>query len=288
MPTMNEMFKAACVQNQAGADAAETEARAEELIREAAGRGADLIVTPEFFSCFHVDDDGIHTGPHAEDDHPTLSCFQALAAELETRLVLGSLAVTTATGKLANRQFVIDPTGAIVARYDKIHLFDVDIDDDDRFRESATFAPGETAVVTDTPWGGLGLSICYDLRFAYLYRDMAQAGALFLTCPAAFMQKTGEAHWHVLQRARAIETGCYVFAACQSGSHGKARTYGHSVIVGPWGEVLADAGEEEGIIVADIDPAQVAKARKRIPALVHDRAYAAPTLAGAAAAEAAE
>ena len=130
--------------------------------------------------------------------------------------------------------------------------------------------------MSSTPWGGLGLSICYDLRFANLYRDLAQAGAMYLTCPAAFMKKTGEAHWHVLQRTRAIETGSYMFAACQSGSHGKAKTYGHSLIVAPWGEVLADAGEGEGIIIADIDPAQVAKARRRIPALRHDRAYAAP------------
>ncbi len=282
---MSDTFTAACVQNQAGADAGETLDRAEELVREAAGKGADLIVTPEFFGCLDVDEEGIHTGPHEEANHPTLPRFQALADELDTWLVLGSLAVTVPGGKLANRQFVIDASGRIVASYNKIHLFDVNIDDDDRYRESATFQPGERAVVADTPWGGLGLSICYDLRFAYLYRDLAQAGALFLTCPAAFMKKTGEAHWHVLQRARAIETGCYMIAPCQSGSHGKARTYGHSLIVAPWGEVLADGGEDEGVILAENDPAEVAKARGRIPALTHDRPYDVPTQAARDAAE---
>ena len=185
---------------------------------------------------------------------------------------------------MANRSLLIDAAGEVVARYDKLHLFDVSLRGCERYRESDTVKPGAAAVVAPTPWGLLGLSICYDVRFPQLYRALAQAGASYLAIPSAFTRTTGEAHWHVLVRARAIETGAYVFAPAQSGLHAEGRrTYGHSLIVDPWGAVLADAGEEEGAIVATIDPARVAEARRMIPALEHDRPFAepaAPALAG--------
>ena len=275
---MSETFTAACVQNDAGIDPDATTARAEELIREAAGRGADLICTPEFFSCLDTQLDGLETAPHPETQPPALPRFQALADELDVWLLLGSLAIIGDGDdeRLCNRSFLIDAAGRIVQRYDKIHLFDIDLDKDEVYRESAQFQPGVEAALAPTPWGMLGMSVCYDLRFPYLYRDLAQAGASFLTVPAAFTKKTGEAHWHVLLRARAIETGCFVIAPCQSGVHGIGATFGHSLIVDPWGAVLADGGEDEGIVLAEIDTALVAKARRRIPALKHDRDYAGP------------
>jgi predicted amidohydrolase len=212
-----------------------------------------------------------------EAEHDALPEFRALAAELGIWLLIGSLQVKLDQTSLANRSFLIDDTGAVAARYDKIHMFDVDLRGGESYRESATFRPGERAVVAATPWGRLGLTVCYDLRFAYLYRALAQAGAAFLTVPAAFTRPTGEAHWHVLLRARAIETGAYVFAPAQCGAHAEGRkTYGHSLIVAPWGEVLADGGDEPGIILAEIDPAKVDAARSMIPALRHDRSFVAP------------
>ena len=275
---MSETFTAACVQNDASIDPDATQARAEELIREAAGAGAQLICTPEFFSCLDTQLDGLETAPHPETQHPALPRFQALAEELGAWLLLGSLAITGEGDdeRLCNRSFLIDAAGRVVQRYDKIHLFDIDLDKDEVYRESAQFQPGTDAALAPTPWGMLGMTVCYDLRFPYLYRDLAQAGASFLTVPAAFTKKTGEAHWHVLLRARAIETGCFVIAPCQSGVHGIGATYGHSLIVDPWGAVLADGGEDEGVVLAEIDTALVAKARRRIPALKHDRDYAGP------------
>ncbi len=182
--------------------------------------------------------------------------------------------------KLANRSLLIDPAGHIAARYDKIHMFDVEIPDGQSYRESRVYEAGTEAVTAELPWGRLGLTVCYDLRFPYLYRSLAQAGAQFLSIPSAFTRFTGQAHWHVLLRARAIETGCFVFAPAQCGSHdGGRETYGHSLIVAPWGEVLADGGEEPGVTLAEIDPAEVAKARTMIPALDHDRPFAAPEAA---------
>jgi predicted amidohydrolase len=186
---------------------------------------------------------------------------------------------------VVNRSLLIDAAGAIVARYDKIHLFDVDLDGGESYRESATVQPGDRPVLAPTPWGLMGLSICYDLRFAYLYRALAQAGALYLAIPAAFTYTTGSAHWHVLVRARAIETGCFVFAANQGGTHAEGkRTWGHSLIVDPWGRVLADGGEAVGFVTAEIDPAKVEEARSMVPALRHDRDIARPSLPSLAAA----
>ncbi len=275
---MSKPFKVGLVQTCAGAEMTETLDRAEALSRKAAAEGAEMIVLAEYFSCYHVDETGIHTGPMPEDAHPALQRFSALSRELGIWSVLGSVAVPSPDGRAYNRQYVFDDTGAVRATYEKIHLFDVNLSAGEQYRESATLSPGARAVTTDTPWGKMGLSICYDVRFPHLYRDLAKAGADFLTCPAAFTHKTGSAHWHVLLRARAIETGCFVFATCQSGYHGKARTYGHSLIVNPWGEILGEGKEDdEDIVIAEVDPAQVAKARQRIPALTHDRPYDQPT-----------
>lgn len=268
---MSTPFTVACVQNRATEDREATVADAVSRVREAAKR-AQLVCLPEFFSCLTLKDRRLFTDPHVEADHPVLKTFRELAVSLEVWLLLGSLAVETADG-IRNRSFLLDDRGEVAARYDKVHLFDVDLKDGERYRESETFAPGTTAVTAGLPWGTLGLSVCYDLRFPHLYRALAKSGADFLTIPAAFTRITGEAHWHVLIRARAIENGCYVFAPSQCGRHGEAETFGHSLIVDPWGEVLADAGVDPGIIYAEVNAARVAEVRGMIPALRHDRPF---------------
>jgi len=270
---MSETFNLACVQNCAGPDLVANMDQSGELIREAASVGADLIGVPEYFSCLYLDGDGFQLGGHAEERHPALSACSDLAAELGVWLLLGSLAVETGAAQYYNRSYLIDSRGRRVAHYDKLHLFDVDLAHGERYRESDTIVPGEQAVLAQTPWGVLGMTVCYDLRFAALYRALAQAGADFLTVPAAFTRTTGQAHWHVLLRSRAIETGSYVFAPCQYGDHGQAQSYGHSLIIDPWGKVLADAGEGPGFVMATVDPQQVQQAREMIPALHHDREF---------------
>ena len=268
-------FTAACVQINASNDLDDNIARLGRMIREARDRGADFITTPECAAMIEVGRDNIRAKAYLEDAHPALDAFRGWAVETGAWLLAGSLSVLLEDEeRLANRQFLIDPTGAIAARYDKIHMFDVDLPNGKSLRESKNYRPGEEAVLTPLPWCRLGLSICYDLRFPHLYRDLAKAGADVLVIPSAFMQVTGEAHWHVLMRARAIETGCYVIAAAQCGEHVAGRlSYGHSLIVAPWGEVLSDGGAAEGVSLAEIDLAAVAKARGHIPALAHDRDY---------------
>lgn len=273
---MKNTFKVACIQNRATEDLDASLNDACELVREARAAGADLACTPEFFSCLSLTSEGLFVGGCPEETHPALPVCRALAADLGIWLLLGSLAIREDLQKLRNRSFLLDATGEIVARYDKIHLFDVDLGPGESYRESDVLEPGDRAVNAPTPWGLLGLSVCYDLRFAYLYRALAQAGALFLTVPAAFTKTTGTAHWHALLRSRAIETGSYVFAPCQYGSHGKAETYGHSLVIDPWGEVVCDGGEERGFVVADIDTQKVEQARGKIPALRHDRPFSGP------------
>ena len=276
---MADTVTVACVQNSAEPDIEPSMAAATRLVRAARERGAELICLPEYFSCLKTSDDQFVIGAMSEATHPALPHYRDLARELGAWLLLGSLAVRAGPDKVYNRSYLIDAAGEIVARYDKLHLFDVDLADGESYRESAAVAPGAQAIVAPTPWGPLGLSICYDVRFAYLYRALAQAGAVFLTVPAAFARTTGQAHWHLLVRARAIETGCFVLAPCQCGTHGGGRpTYGHSLIVDPWGRILADGGDEPGIIVTTIDTADVAKARAMIPALHNDRPFAAPSL----------
>jgi predicted amidohydrolase len=216
----------------------------------------------------------------AEDEQAPrgIAAFQVLARETGAWLLAGSLVVRLpGEERLANRSYLFDPQGAVVARYDKIHMFDVDLAGGERYRESAQFRPGERAVLADTPWGKLGMSVCYDLRFPALYRALAQAGARMLSIPSAFALPTGEAHWHSLLRARAIETGCFVLAPAQTGLHeGGRRTYGHSLIVDPWGAVLADGGEAVGFVTAELDLARVDEARRAVPSLSQDRPWLGP------------
>lgn len=265
-------FTVACVQNCADDDLERNIATAAGLVREAAAAGASLICLPENFACLERSDHLYLERGFAENEHPALPTFAALALELGVYLDLGSLTIKSGPDKVSNRTFVIGPDGQILGRYDKIHLFDVALKNGESYRESATVRPGECACLVELPWGRLGLSICYDVRFPQLYRRLGQAGADFLAIPAAFTATTGEAHWHVLVRARAIENGCFVFAAGQCGRRPWGRrTYGHSLIVDPWGRVLADGGDDVGIILATIDPALVKDARGMIPSLGHDR-----------------
>ena len=268
---MSDPFNVACVQNRAVLDMQASIEECVELAREAHRRNADLICLPEFMSCLDMRNRELEVGMRREAGHPALARFQSLAGELGVWILLGSLAIEAGPGKANNRSYLIDAAGNVVARYNKIHMFDVDLAGGQSFRESALFKPGDEAVLAPTPWGRLGMTVCYDLRFAYLYRTLAQAGASFLSVPAAFTKTTGEAHWHVLLRSRAIETGSFVFAPCQHGRHGEAHTYGHSLIVDPWGTVLADGGEDAGVVMAEIDPSKVTEARGMIPALSHDR-----------------
>jgi predicted amidohydrolase len=271
---MSPTFRAACVQLRTGLDVAENVAAASALIREASARGANFIATPEVTTLFEAESDRLFAKVSTEEDDPSLAAFSALAGELAVWLLIGSMPVRVAERQCANRSFLIDPSGRVRASYDKVHMFDVDLPNGETYRESRNYRRGERAVITQLPWGKLGLSICYDLRFSHLYRSLAKAGAMFLTVPAAFTHTTGMAHWHVLLRARAIETGCFVIAPAQGGRHENGRqTFGHSLIIDPWGSVLAEGGVDPGIIVADIDPVKVAEARGRIPSLLHDRPF---------------
>jgi len=271
---MTSIFRAACVQMRTGLDVAANIAAASRLIREAKAAGAHFVATPEMTSLFEAESDALFAKTKPQDDDAALKAFRQLAEELGLWLLIGSLPIKVAERQCANRSFLIDPKGQVGATYDKIHMFDVDLPGGEVYRESRNYRPGERAVVAELPWGKLGMSVCYDLRFASLYRTLAKAGAAFLTIPAAFTHTTGQAHWHVLQRARAVETGCFVIAPAQGGLHENGRrTYGHSLIVDPWGAILAESGEEPGIVVADIDPAKVTEARTRVPALTHDRPF---------------
>lgn len=271
---MTGTFTAACLQVNASNDMRANVETAATLARRAVSQGAELVLMPENVAMMEWGRANIIAQARTEEDHPALKAFRDLAKELRVWLHAGSLAVVLPSGKIANRTYVLRPDGTVAAQYDKIHMFDVDLGNGERYAESATFDSGTQAVTVDLPWGKLGLSICYDLRFPHLYRHLGQAGADFLCVPAAFTKVTGEAHWHILLRARAIETGCFVFAPAQTGTHaGERKTFGHALIVNPWGEVLADAGLEPGVILAKIDGAEVAKARAKIPALKLDAAY---------------
>ncbi len=255
----------------------------EAMLAEAVADGAGFVLTPEVTNCLSASRKHQQAVLHHEEDDPTLAALCNAAARHGVWLLLGSLAVKThdSDGRFANRQFLISPQGEITARYDKIHMFDVDVSPEETYRESDGYRPGDRAVVTDTPFGRIGMSICYDVRFGYLHRALAQAGAEILTVPAAFSSVTGAAHWHSLLRARAIETGCYVLAPAQTGKHpasvgARRQTYGHSLVVAPWGEVLADAGSEPGVTYVDLDMEKVAEARRRVPALTHDRDFDGP------------
>jgi predicted amidohydrolase len=270
-------FRAACVQLRSSDDVAENIRTASALIREAHGKGAQFVATPENTTLMAPDGGAKLEKSFDEEHDPALPQFRALAEGLGLWLLIGSLAIKVSDSKTANRSFLLDPKGRIAARYDKIFLFDVDLPNGETYRESNTVAGGSDATVAELPWGKLGLSICYDLRFPHLYRKLAQAGAQMLAVPSAFTETTGRAHWHVLLRARAIENGAFVFAPAQGGTHANGRqTYGHSLIVAPWGQVLAEAGTEPCVIIADIDLAAVNDARARVPSLRHDRPFEGP------------
>lgn len=276
-------FKAACIQNSATPDAAHDIRVLSRLIREAAGRGARFVATPEYCAGLDTRDGLLYPVAPAERDHPVLPAMAQLVRELNIWLLIGSIGVKAPDGRIFNRSYMLRPDGGVAARYDKIHMFDVDLGPGKVYRESATIAAGYEAVISPCVEGSIGLSICYDLRFAALYRAYGQAGAEMLAAPAAFTRMTGEAHWHVLQRARAIENGAYVVAPCQYGTlSGGSQCYGHSLIVDPWGRVLADGGTEEGVITAEIDLEQVRLARSRIPSLRHDRNFTVEVSAAAA------
>ena len=276
-------MKVGLVQLCSGDDPVANLAATRDLIAQAAAQGAEFVLTPEVTNC--VSQDRAHQRDvlqHEEDDI-TLAGLRATARDLGIWLSIGSLALKTgdADGRFANRSFLIDPTGAIMARYDKIHMFDVDVSATETFRESAGFRPGDRAVLAQTPFAQIGLTICYDIRFAYLHRALAQAGADILLVPAAFSPVTGAAHWEPLLRARAIETGCFVLAAAHTGSHpirhGKPRqTHGHSMAISPWGEVLVDMSTKTGTAIVDLDLTKVAQSRQRIPALTHDCPFEGP------------
>ena len=243
-------------------------------VDEAKRAGADYVQTPEMTNVMEVKRDRLFANIFADESDPTLATLREVARKLGIYIHIGSLAIKASPEKAVNRSFLIDRSGEIVARYDKIHMFDVDLAGGESYRESNTYRPGELAVISDLPWGRLGLTVCYDLRFPALYRALAEAGASFLAIPSAFTRQTGEAHWHVLIRARAIENGCFVFASAQGGTHENGReTYGHSLIVDPWGRVLAEGGAEPGLVMAEIDPAEAAAARAKIPSLRHGRRF---------------
>jgi predicted amidohydrolase len=247
---------------------------AAKLIGEAKTGGADYVQTPEMTNIMEVSREKLFATIVPEEQDASLATFRELARALQIYVHVGSLAVKASPDKAANRSFLIDRRGEIVARYDKIHMFDVDLKGGESYRESRSYRPGDLAMLSDLPWGRLGLTICYDLRFPALYRALAEAGATFLAIPSAFTRQTGEAHWHVLMRARAIENGSFVFAAAQGGDHENGRaTFGHSLVVDPWGRVIAEGGTEPGVIFADIDPAEVSAARGRVPSLQHGRRF---------------
>jgi predicted amidohydrolase len=283
---MPQKFIAACVQNCATPDVEADIAILAKLIDNAAAQGAELIALPEYCAGLDTRDGMLHPFAVPENDHPVLPAMAGLARSHKAWILVGSIGIKSADGRIYNRGYMLSPDGALAARYDKIHLFDVDLGDGHVYRESATIMPGEEAVLAPCIGGPIGLSICYDLRFADLYRTLAKAGAQMLAVPAAFTRITGKAHWHILNRARAIENGAYVIAPCQYGTlAGGSECYGHSLIVDPWGRVLSDGGEAENVITAEIDLAEVVKTRARIPSLVHDRPFTIETVVPAVAAE---
>lgn len=276
-------MRAALLQMTSGDDPQDNLAQALDMMRQAADQGARFVLTPEVTNC--LSPNGAHQRAvlRLERDDQTLPALQQAAADAGVWLLIGSLALKTeeSDGRFANRSFLIAPDGGIAARYDKIHMFDVQVSENETYHESKRFRPGDRAVTAQTDFAMLGLTVCYDIRFPYLYRTLAQAGAQILTVPAAFSPVTGAAHWEPMLRTRAIETGCFVLAPAQSGTHPTRhgtprRTHGHSMVVAPWGEVLLDAGTEPGVYIVDLDLAQVADARARVPSLTHDRSFGGP------------
>ncbi|MGB8756766.1 MAG: carbon-nitrogen hydrolase family protein [Pseudolabrys sp.] len=267
-------FKAAMIQMRSGLTPGANSDDAVRMIGEAKSAGADYVLTPEMTNILAARREQLFSVVVEEEADASLATLREVARKLGIYVHIGSLAIKISPDRAANRSFLIGPKGDILARYDKIHMFDADLAGGESYRESRNYRPGELAVLADLPWGRLGLTVCYDLRFPALYRALAEAGATMLAIPSAFTKQTGEAHWHVLMRARAIENGSFVFAAAQGGKHENGRdTYGHSLIVDPWGSIIAEGGTEPGVIMAEINPAEVASARARIPSLQHGRRF---------------
>jgi predicted amidohydrolase len=270
----NSTFKVGLVQMRGALDPQANLVAVLAAIDEAKSAGADYVLTPEMTNVMGARRERLFASIVAEEHDPTLATLREVARKLSTYIHIGSLAIKASAEKAVNRSFLIDRKGEVAARYDKIHMFDVDLAGGESYRESSNYRAGELAVVADLPWGRLGLTVCYDLRFPALYRALAEAGASFLSIPSAFTKQTGEAHWHVLLRARAIENGCFIFAAAQAGRHETGReTFGHSLIIDPWGRILAEGGIEPAIILAEVDPAEVVAARAKIPSLHHGRRF---------------
>lgn len=268
-------FRVACLQINSGNDLEANLVVVRQMVTEAAKSGAKLVLTPEYFLMMDGSGRVMREKALPEDGGSVLSGLQSLARDEQIWLLAGSLTLKTGDGRIANRSFLIADDGRIVANYDKIHMFDVTLPDGKVIRESSTYRPGDRAVIAGTPWGILGMTVCYDLRFPNFFRTLAQQGAEFIAVPSSFQRQTGKAHWHTLLKARAIENAAYILAPAMCGEHaGNRETYGHALIVDPWGEVLADGGDGPGIVYADIDPARVAKIRGMMPSLEHDRPYA--------------
>jgi predicted amidohydrolase len=272
-----ESFRIACLQMNSGNDFAENLKVFSAMAKEAAGGGAEFILSPEYFLMMDGSGRTMREGALDERGEPALSTLAALARELEVWVLAGSVTLKAGDGRMCNRSVLISAEGLLEATYDKIHMFDVSLPDGKVIRESSAYRSGERAVVAETPWGRLGMTVCYDLRFPVLFRALAQAGAEFISVPSSFQRQTGKAHWHALLRARAIENECFILAPAMCGDHpGNRQSYGHTLVIDPWGEVIAEGGESPGIVYADIEPRRVAKVRGMIPSLEHDRPFAPP------------
>jgi predicted amidohydrolase len=276
---MSDGLRVACLQLNSGSDLQANVATVHALLREAAAGGAQFIATPEY--SFLLDGRGrvMRDGALPADGGAVLADLRQAAREVGVWILIGSLTVRTEEERIANRSVLVSADGTIAASYDKIHMFDVTLPDGKVIRESSAYRPGDRAVIADTPWGRLGLTVCYDLRFPGLFRALAQAGAQIISVPSSFQRQTGKSHWHALLRARAIENECFIVAPAMCGDHpGDRQTYGHSLIVDPWGDILADGGEQPGIVYGDLEVARVAKVRRMMPSLEHDRAFCSPSV----------
>lgn len=275
---MNDQgVRIACLQMNSGNEFAANLSVFSAMAREAAAAGAKFILSPEYFLMMDGTGRVMREAALDEQGEPALSALTALARELSVWLLAGSVTLKAGDGRMFNRSLLISSAGRVVATYDKIHMFDVTLPDGKVIRESSAYRPGEKAVLTEMPWGKLGMTVCYDLRFPGLFRALAQAGAEIITVPSSFQRQTGKAHWHTLVRARAIENECFLIAPAMCGDHpGNRQSFGHTLVIDPWGEVLAEGGESPEIVYAEIAPRRVAKVRNMIPSLEHDRPFAPP------------
>lgn len=277
MTTSIAKVRIACVQTNSGNDFARNLSTFDAMVREAAASGAKLILLPEYFLMMDGTGRVMREAALGEDGEPALSAITALAREQGVWLLAGSLTLRSGDGRMYNRSILVGSDGQVVAAYDKIHMFDVTLPDGKVIRESSAYRPGQQAVLAKTPWGALGMTVCYDLRFPVLFRTLAKAGAVFISVPSSFQRQTGKAHWHALLRARAIENECFILAPAMCGDHpGNRQSYGHSLIVDPWGEIIAEGGESPEIVYAELEPGRVAKVRGMIPSLEHDRPFSGP------------